>query len=337
MHVTVIRAVCVMVAVALVGVWPAKAAILDGLGAIGTGDSSASGVTYPVILQDNVGLNLGGPGLPYAFGRVNANSASILLPGNQVDQAVAEINAGNVTLVTMTIGDNDYIGVSDLIAAGAISPGVLAGLQQQVAINVGTAIDTLQVAGAAVVSGGFANITHAPAAAAIKANPVFRANLETALADGNVLVRDAALARGVPFINFHDLLTEVYDVGSAELGGVDLILVGSSTDPRYFWQDPFHAGTLVRGVITNLYIQAINEGYGTSIPLLTDLEILTLAGLEDEYVAETFADSYAWGDYVNVIVPEPSALALASGALAVVAAFGLRRGARCRRWGRQLA
>jgi hypothetical protein len=320
------QTLCALVSFALIsllGIVPARADILDGLGAIGAGSASNAPTNYPGILQDYAGLNFGGPGIPYAFGYIGSDSLSILQPGNQVDLAVAQILAGNITLMTMGIGNNDYIDEGDNIASGALSGAALAAFQQQVADNIATGVNALQGAGAAVTLGGFTNIVHSPNAATIKADPVARANLETALADGNVLVRDVALSHGIPFIDFFDLLSAVYDAGSAQLGGVDLLLTGYDTDPHYFWEDQFHAGIIVRGAIANLFIEAINDGYGTSIPLLSDLEILTLAGLEDEYVEETFEVSYAYRNFVTV--PEPSALVLAAIGLAVLVTFGVPR------------
>ncbi len=60
---------------------------------------------------------------------------------------------------------------------------------------------------------------------------------------------------------------------------------------------------LARGEVVNLWPQAMNEAYGTNIPLLTDLEILTLAGIGNESVEETFAPATDWGSYTE-FVPE---------------------------------
>ncbi len=331
MYETIRKTLCALVALTLVlvpGVGQVRAGILDGISAVGAGSSGPAPTNYPGLLQDNRGLNFGGVGIPYAYGQIGADSASILAPGNQIDQVVAEITGGNITLATITIGDNDYIDESTNIATGVLSGAALAAFQAQVAANIATGVNAVQAAGGAVVLGGYANIVHSPAAAAIKAIPVARANLETALSDGNAPVLAFALSQGIPFIDFYALLTEVYNAGSAQIGGVPLILDGNNADPHFFWEDPFHAGILVRGAISNLYIQAINEGYGTSIPLLSDLEILTLAGLEGEYVEETFAASYAYARFV--IVPEPSGLVLAGVGLAVIAIGGVRRAKRRR-------
>jgi hypothetical protein len=316
---------CALATFALVGSIvsaPVRAGVLDGLGSIGGESSGSTPNNYPDLLQTNRGLNFGGAGLPNAFGYVGSDSVSILQPGNQIDQLVTQVQLGNITLAIITIGDNDYIDQAFNIATGALSGPALANFQAQVAANIATAVNTVQAAGAHVVLGGFADILHSPASASILANPVGAQRLADALADGRTLVSDFAISNGIPFIDFYALQKDVYDNGSAQLGGVDLILTGYGADPHYFFEDPYHAGTIVRGAISNLYIEAINEGYGTNIALLSDLEILTLAGLEGEYVAETFVDTYAYPNYVAV--PEPAGLTLCGIAL-VAAMFGWRR------------
>ncbi len=326
MHVTIRKTLCALVTFAAgfsLVVAPARAGILDGLGAVGAGSSSSAPTNFPELMQTHRGLNFGGAGVPYAYGAVGAHSASILNPGNQVDQLIAQVQGGNITLAIITIGDNDYINVAGNIASGALAGPTLAAYQAQVAANIAAAVNAVRAEGAYVVLGGFADILHSPAAAGILADPIAAERLATALADGRTLVSDFALANGVPFIDFYALQKEIYENGSAQIGGVDLILGGYDADPHYFFEDPYHAGILVRGAITNLYIEAINEGYGTSIPLLSDLEILALGGLENEYVAETFAQTYAYPNYVSI--PEPTTLVLSGMGLAMIAIRSLRR------------
>jgi hypothetical protein len=294
---------------ATAGVAPtgARAGILDGLGAIGAGGSSNAPTNYPGLLQTHRGLNFGGAGIPYAFGYVGADSGEILAPGNQVDQAVAKILSGDITLLTMGIGDNDYIDAADDIVSGALSGAALAAMQAQVANNIATAVGELQSAGGAVVLGGFSNTSLSPAASVF--NPTEKAAFEAAIDGGNQLVREWANSEGLSFIDFFALHTAVYEAGVAEVGGVELTLTGYGSDPHYFYSDQFHAGIIIRAAIANLYLQAINEAYGTNVPLLSDLEILTIAGIEDEYDGETFNNVYPYASFVTV--PEPSTWVLA--------------------------
>lgn len=326
---------CALCVFAVTVVSPHSAArgnVLHGLGAIGAGASADGPTHYAAILQTHRGLNFGGPGVPYAYGSIGSDSASVLLPGNQVDQLVAEAQAGNITLANIFNGNNDYIDVANEIIDGTLAGAALAAHQAQVQANLEAAVGAIQGAGASVVLGGLSNFVHAPAAAAVKADPVARARLENAMLDGKNLLADFALSQGIPFVDFFELMSAVYDAGSVQVGGVDLILTGfDNSDQHYFWQSSFQANTIVNGVIANLFLQAINEGYGTNVPLLSDEEILTIAGLEGEYVGETFALAHPYSNFVSI--PEPVSVIPAAIGLAAFATLGvLRRTRRSFRW-----
>ena len=270
------------------------------------------------MLYSQRGINFGGPAFPYVFADGGADSFSVLQPGDQVDQLVAAVQAGDVTLALMSIGDNDWFDVAGPIATGAMSGVELQNFQNSVVNNITTAVDAVLGAGGSVVLGGFSNITDAPAAAAIYANPVWRANLESALSDANDQLIAYAGSVGIPYINFFGLEKAVFDSGSFVVGGVNISLTTTGPDPHNFFTDGENAGTVIRGEIANLWLQGMNEAFGTNIPLLSDLEILTLAGIGGEYVEETFAPATNFGDYTE-FVPEPSSMTLFGIGLAVLA------------------
>jgi hypothetical protein len=305
----------------------ARAGILDGIAAVGDGGTSnSSNPKYPSILMSERGFNFGGATLPYNVGSIGATSSSVLATGNQIDQVVAQVQAGNVSLVLLMIGDNDWFPNAAAIATGAMSGAALTNFQTGVVNNITTAVDRVLDAGGKVVLGGFSNIVDAPAASAIYANPTWKATLEGALMDADDMLIDYTSTQNVPFIDFVALERMVYDSGHFEVGGVDISLTTVGSDPHNFFRDSENAGTVVRGVITNLFIQAINEGYGTNIALLSDLEILTIAGIGNEYTGETFVPTIDFGSFVTV--PEPSSWAL--GLLGVVLVAVGRRARRSR-------
>jgi hypothetical protein len=274
------------------------------------------------MMHDSRGLNFG-PSYAYVHGTGGATTSSVLVPGDQIDQLVAQVQSGDVTLALMSIGDNDWFTVAGSIANGSLSGPALQTFQNNLVTNITTGVDAVLAAGGKVVLGSFSNITDAPAAAAIYANPVARANLEGALAAADDQLRAYAVSHGVPFVDFFALQKMVYDSGSFVIGGVPISLTTVGPDPHNFFQSSLNAGLAIRGEIANLWIQAINQGYGTNIPLLTDLEILTIAGLQDEYQGETFGNVTNFASFVSV--PEPSTFALTAILLIAVLAHRARR------------
>jgi hypothetical protein len=305
-----------------------QADILHGLGNIGDGGASnPAGLKFPGIMASQRGLNFGGPTLPYNFAAIGSTSTSVLASGGQVAQLAAQVSAGNVTLALMSIGDNDWFPNATNIATGALSGAALASFEAGVVSRIETGVNTVLAAGGHVVMGGFSNIVDSPAAAAIAANPVYKANLEGALAATDTQLRNFALANNIPFIDFFALEKMVYDSGHFEVGGVNISLTTVGPDPHNFFQDSLNAGVVIRAEIANLWLQAMNEAYGTTIPLLSDLEILTLAGIGNEYVHETFAPATNFAAFVAV--PEPSGWLLAALALPILLrARTLRRACR---------
>jgi hypothetical protein len=309
-------------ALCLVGA-TAQADVLHGVGNIGDGGSNAVGLKYPVILGTQRGLNFG-PGYSYVFATAGADTSEILQPGDQIDQLVTAVQLGDVTLALMHIGDNDWYPVASSIANGSLSGAALQNFENSVVNNITAGVNSVLAAGGSVVLGGFSNITDAPAAAAIYANPVARANLEGALSAANNQLIVYAASVGIPYINFFGLEKAIYDSGSFVVGGVNINLHTTGPDPHNFFQDSVNAGTVIRGEVANLWLQGMNEAYGTNVPLLTDLEILTLAGIGNEFVEETFAPATDWGSYTE-FVPEPSSVTLFGIGLAALAWRGLRR------------
>jgi hypothetical protein len=317
------RTLTVVFAVSVLFGAMARADVLHGVGNIGDGGANAAGLKYPVMLATERGINFG-PGYSYVFAQGGGQTSStVLQPGGQVDQLVSAVQAGDVTLALMSIGDNDWFPVASSIANGSLSGVPLQNFQNSVVNNITTAVNSVLAAGGSVVLGGFSNITDSPAAAAIYANPVARANLENALSSANNQLSAYAASVGIPYIDFFGLEKTVFDSGSFVVGGVNIALHTTGPDPHNFFQDSVNAGTVIRGEIANLWLQGMNEGYGTNIPLLSDQEILALAGIGNEFVAETFAPATNFSDYTE-FVPEPSSVMLLAIGLVGLVWRGLR-------------
>ena len=88
------------------------------------------------------------------------------------------------------------------------------------------------------------------------------------------------------------------------VGGVTIDMVNASTDPTHFFQDALHPAAVGNGFLANIFLEAVDLGYGTDYPLLTDQQILDAAGLGASYTGETSNIDYA--RYVVLPTPEPS-------------------------------
>jgi hypothetical protein len=303
--------------------------VLHGVGVIDNGSASpsASG-SYPVVLQNLRGINFGGPTFPYDFAYVGASSTSVLQPGDADAQLVTQVQAGNVTLAFMSMGENDMLGAVSAVANGSLSGAALTAQQNILINNVETGVNLVLTAGAKVVVGGLPDIADSPALASTVADPAAKARVEGAIATMEAQLVAFAATKGIPFVDFFALEKAVYDSGHFQIGGVNISLTTVGSDPHNFFQDNLNAGIAIRGEIANLWLQGTNEAYGTNIPLLTDQEILNLAGIGNEYHAETFQAAQPLSRFTDFTpLPEPSSLALAGIAAAGLLAYVFRRNA----------
>jgi hypothetical protein len=136
----------------------------------------------------------------------------------------------------------------------------------------------------------------------------------------NAALEAMAAERGIPVIDMvafmDDLLGppgshyDAFTIGGAQ---IDLGQPPAQGDPNYgFLSDGYHPGTVIHGLLANLFVEATNQGFGTDVDLLSDQEILAAAGIPNPLPpgTETFYDVSAY-----IIIPEPvSALLLAVGA-----------------------
>jgi hypothetical protein len=299
--------------------------VLHGVGNIGDSGANNQPLRYPAMLQDLRGFNWGGVGMPFNHAASGANSSNVLTLGGAVDQLAGQVAAGDVTLALMSVGDNDWFPVVNSIATGALSGPALTAFENNLVANIETGVNRVLAAGGSVVLGGFSNIVDSPALASIAANAIAKGRVEGALAAADNQLIAYAAANGIPFIDFFNLEKSVYDSGSFVVGGVNINLHTFGPDPHNFFQSTVDAGVVIRAEIANLWIQGINEAHGTGIPLLSDLEILTLAGLQNEYVHETFSTATNFSDFTEFTpAPEPSSFLLVAIGASLVALFRRR-------------
>src|SRR5262249_14199001 len=111
----------------------------------------------------------------------------------------------------------------------------------------------------------------------------------------------------------HLPVLDLFALGDLTTG--PLTLGGTTLQPgQLFTPDLFHPGTVLQGLLANMFLEAEQQGYDTNVTglRLSDQEILGLAGLDHNNKTTFFNVS---GFVHNHRTPEPSTLVLAGTAL----------------------
>jgi lysophospholipase L1-like esterase len=310
----------------------ARADILQGLGLMGDSASiHTAAFKWPEVMHTNSGLNFG-PNYAYDHAVGGATSATVL-SGGQNTALAADVTAGNVTLGMFLIGNNDYGDAAQSLAndylngtLGTVLPGFEAGIVS----NVETATQTVLNAGVqGFLLGSVPDFLIEPAAASVLTVPDFANQLYASQVAINSQLMTYADAQHIPFVNFFGLESAVAATGQLVIGGVNISLTATGTDPHDFFEDSLHPGYVGNAIISNLWMEAINVAYGTHLPLYSDQQILAIAGLSSEYKGETFSTAYNLANYVHfTAAPEPNAKNLAWASLVGFVLYGLMRASR---------
>jgi len=308
----------------------ASAAVIDGFAAMGASETDGNGFSgswVPYLATDR-GFNFGGAGNPYNVAKGGATSATLLTQGQHTKTA-NQISLGNVDVAFLTIGGNDFGAVGSAIASGALSGSDLADAQTYVLQNTETAIDTVLAAHpTGMIVSSLPDALLQPGGRAIFDTPAEIARGVAAIDGYNAQLKAMVLGKGQVFVDLAGAMRDMNLNAPLIVGGVTIDLVGkNASDPRYFFTDDLHPGAVGNGVFANLMLTAVNIGYGTNYALLTDLQILTRAGLASSYTGQTSALDY--GKYVYTPVPEPSTIALGFIGAAALLVLNRRRARRC--------
>jgi hypothetical protein len=305
------------------------------------GDSLTSGSSWVNFLAgdtthsdgSSLNLNFGGAGNPYNFAVSGATSAQ-LLSGHQNTNVASLVQARTVQMAFLEIGGDDLGAVLPSILNGTLSGNSLTSWAQGVQSNISTAMDTvLATHPAGLIVNGVADPIPSPLyqsqAASLAAQGYTQAQIQAMLIDPtvnaiqqmNALNEQATLSRGLVFLDLYNFSKDLL-ANPLVIGGVTMNMSAFSTTNQVdLFTDSTHPNTIFKGLIANAEITAMNIGYHTNLPLLTNQQLLAAAGLSGQYTGETFTFNYA--PYVLMNTPEPSTLLLAS--LASLAFVAYRR------------
>jgi lysophospholipase L1-like esterase len=221
-------------------------------------------------------------GFEYDWAQSGDTSTDMLADG-QISGLANQIHSGNVGMVFLFIGGNDFRDVFT-------SPDPLAALQTVVPTalnNIGSALNTILSASPTVkvVVATAANVAFLPEArAAVAAGLLPQALLDAVgqAVDGfNSQLRVMAQASDrVAVADIGGLMTHVFAMSKLKIDGIDIDRYTPEDDPTHlFLADGIHAGTVGQGLIANQFIRAMDEGFGMKVKRFTPRELVEMAGL----------------------------------------------------------
>jgi hypothetical protein len=215
------------------------------------------------------------------------NSVITLAASNQIDNSVLIIGGNNATgaaddFPNLTPFINNYVNdvIFTLSAVAAANPNVKQ------------------------VFGNMPDVTVTPLvqsqAASLGITPADLQLLSGAIGAANNQANAWALSHNIPVIDLYTASHTVLQGNSFPLGG--------HTYTTAFASDGFHPARWVQGLLANMVTEAFNSNWGSTLPTLSDQQIVTNTGFTPSG-SPTFFDVTP---FILLPVPEPSSWVLAS-------------------------
>lgn len=282
--------------------------ILQGIGIIGDSNSDeyraddnrggAYGATTLNWMEQLVryrGLNFGTwgtrgsprrTGYAYNWALSGATAASAL-SGGQHTGVAQQVANGEVTLVIINIGWNDFARDKYTeIYSGALSGTALDAKIDGVVRDITTAVDTVLAAGplGVVVTDLFDYSVDQPALIAAYPDPDGRQDVTDAIRRVNAGLAAMAQQRGIVLVDATSNSVALY--GSADANGfiyvggeaIDTVVPGN--EPHHLTLNDAHAGTIGGAIAANgLFIEPVDTAFGTSLSPFSEEEMLAAAGI----------------------------------------------------------
>lgn len=228
-------------------------------------------------------------GYQYNWARSGATSTSLIEMGQHTGLA-AQIRQGLVTFAFIGIGSNDFSPFYGdnyrRIYDGSMSDAELSAKIAAAVANVTLAVDTVQQAGAqAVAITLFLQWGDDPTLPALFPDEAGRQRVANAIDAVNAGLQSMAAARSVIVVNQNafggTLLPKLDAEGFLDVGGERIDFLHHGDEPHHSrLADSQHVGTVMSGLVANYYfVETLNRVFGLTLAPLSELEILTAAGL----------------------------------------------------------
>lgn len=300
------RAAISLLVVALAAVPTARAEGVLGSGGVGamgdslTDGSVAGGERWPEYMQSARGIDMGGPGEPYNVA-VSAAAAILLADLPQTNNMVELVRNGDVAVPILWIGGTEmlFTATAGLLSSPWDGP-LFDQFRDLLVKEIMRAVDKVMAEGPAdfiVVS--IPDLAATPFADDdMEWTDEEKANVSSNVDDLNAALVQEVAARGITWVDFTGAFRQFIAQGIV-IGGFPLDAGNGLGDQTYFFRDSVHPSIAGNVLMVGMFTQALNKRFGTSFAPFTDLEVLTLAGLEDHYVQETLLATNDLADWVT--------------------------------------
>jgi hypothetical protein len=271
-------------------------------------------------------------GYAYNWAVSGATSNDMIAAGQLGGGVLEQVMSGDVDLVSVFIGGNDFRDVFTTLATQG-PEAAIAHLQvavptvaTNIAIATGTILSPPVLAAnpdARVVLITIPKLSYLPEVKRqVEAFPplaAFVAAVDQAVVALNEVIRGiAAGAGGLAGVADFAALSDSWFVPGSKLkvGNVALerdALFNPDNDARHLvLADGLHSGTLVQGLLANLIVETANTSFGTAIKPLSTHEILTNAGLKSEPPVDVPVSPFAKGPKIGARVVDDELLGLSA-------------------------
>jgi phospholipase/lecithinase/hemolysin len=257
------------------------------------------------------------------WARSGADSVTLLSQGQHTGLA-SQIQPYGISHAVLAIGANDFAPVPlPGYAYWNIYWGFWSNAQKQQYINdvasrIATAMDTVLDEGVQLVLANVPDYGVTPIARSLFPNASRRQNVTVVIAQLNDLIENLAAQREIVLIDVSAIATAIFGTNFEQndillIGNVEIYVTESDNEANEFPQsgfvhDDIHPHTTLQGIFANVILEAMNLAYGGNTALLSDAEILAIAGIAYGG-AETLTDEIGeFAEYVRDYTGDPPCL-----------------------------
>ncbi len=229
-------------------------------------------------------------GFEYNWARTGDNSYELLAHSQHTGLA-AQVAAGKIDLVILSIGSNDfapYYNRYQPIYEGTLSGTALDNKLNEVFNNIMLAADTVHNAGQIkLLVVGVPDWGLGPTVIQQFPDANKRLRVSNALLKLNTKLHQAVTARGQLFLDQNKfgqetLLNKIDAQGNFSFGGEKINAVTGGDEPHHLQlgDSVHHGGTILEAIVANYYITAINQKWNLSLQTMSDTDVLINAGIK---------------------------------------------------------